>query len=100
MKKKTSSKSKKSKELGSTSQCIITIKNMGKIYTGKGSTMKEAIENITPITKVIGGTVIIASNGDKSITKVMNGNLLMRIFSPSRLMRELAIKNMSYLFNI
>lgn len=76
-----------------------SIKVFGKVYKSKGSSVKEVLENLKVEGKAGGTCVLTVSNGDKKRDRIMNGVQLFRLFSSSRLMREIALKNVTLLFD-
>ena len=74
------------------------IKVLGKVYSSSGSTAKEAIENLSPGT-VKGVSILSISKGSNMKDKVLTHQQTFRLFSGSKLMREIAIKNTSILFD-
>ncbi len=77
-----------------------TIKVLGKIYTSKGKTLREAIEMLKPIGVTKGISLLTLSKGDVQRQKILGNIQTFRLFSPSRLTREIAIKNTSLLFDL
>jgi|SRR3990167_3660828 len=76
-----------------------SIKILGKIYASTGSTAKEAIENLKPIGKCAGVSVITVSKGEIKREKILTSVNTFRLFSLSPTTRNVAIKNMSILFD-
>lgn len=75
-----------------------TIKILGKFYHSTGSTALEAIENLKPDGKCAGNCVISVSKGDVQREKILPAFQTFRLFSPSRMMREMALKSVGNLF--
>lgn len=79
---------------------LATIKILGKFYKSTGSTALEAIENLKPEGKCAGTSVLSVSKGDEKRDKVLPTYQTFRLFSHSKMMRELALKNVANLFNL
>lgn len=71
-----------------------SIKILGKIFTSKGGSVREAIENLKVEGKCAGISILTINGKDKILTSVQTT----RLFSPSKIMRELALKGVSSLF--
>lgn len=95
MKKKTVKKAprKAPKAVGYTATAII----LGKKYGGKGETVLEAIESLN-ILNCKGKCILTVTNGEYTRERVLMPLQALRLFSKSRLMREIALKNISQLF--
>ena len=70
-----------------------TAKVMNRLYVGKGSSVYEAISNIKP--GLVAGTVILKVENKERILPVVTAR---RLFSPNTMTREVALKNMSLIF--
>lgn len=100
MKKKTPTKKVATvKTVGAADAYSASIKILGKIYTATGATKREALENLKPELGR-GVSIITVSTGDKRKEKVLAPMQTMRLFSPSKLMREIALKNTALLFDL
>jgi hypothetical protein len=99
MKKTTTTK--KSKKVTSSTDVSFkaSIKIFGKTYEAVGSTVKEALEKLKPIGTPKGMSVISVSKGDIRKDKILLPPQTFRLFSPSRIMREIGIKQTSMLFD-
>ena len=75
-----------------------SIKVLGKVYTSTGSSTKEAIENLKAGNVAKGMSVLTLSRGKNSHSVILPPNQTFRLFTPSRLMREIAIKQISMRF--
>lgn len=75
-----------------------SIKILGNIFTSKGATVLEAIENLKPQGKCAGTSVLSVSNGETKRDKILPAYQTFRLFSPSKMMRNLALKGVSNLF--
>jgi len=75
-----------------------TIKVFGKVYKSMGYTIQQALDNLTVGGKIGGASILSISNGKETKDKVLNINQANRLFSSSRLIKEVAIKNLSLLF--
>lgn len=75
------------------------IKVLGKLYNSTGNSAREAIENLKPsIGK--GMSILTISKDNRKIEKILSAPQTYRLFSSSRMMREIALKNVSMLFTI
>lgn len=81
-------------------EVIARMKVMGRFYEAKGETVKEAIENLKPGNAAKGASLLILSKGDAYKERVLTAIQTMRLFSPSKLTRELALKSITTLFDI
>lgn len=76
-----------------------SMKLMGVYHVGKGKTLQEAIENI-PIMrppKTLG--ILTVSKGSIERIKIMPAMQVFKLFSPSRIMHEVALKNICGAFS-
>ena len=76
-----------------------SIKIFGKIYTATGSTAKEAIENLKPEGVPKGMSILTISKGDVKKERILNTVQTYRLFTCSRMMREIGLKNVSIFFD-
>lgn len=76
-----------------------SIKLFGKVYTATGSSVGEAISKLEVGKVAKGASVLTITKGDISRSKILNAAQVMRLFSLSRLMHEVALKNVSMLFD-
>jgi hypothetical protein len=74
------------------------IKVFGKLYKATGNTVREALENLQPGGFPRGSSILIVSKGEVAKEKILNSIQTSRLFCKSKLMRELALKNISTLF--
>lgn len=74
-----------------------TIISLGKKVSTTGSTIKEAIENLKPINTKSVAILVIEKNGYKQ-ERILQPNQVYRLFNGGKLMKELALKNISMLF--
>jgi len=96
--KKTVTKKKVVKKVEAKAEYSASIKIFGVTYTSTGSTPKECIENLKVGTKVGGICILTMTHGDKKREKMLNAQTLYRLFSASRIMREMGLKNVNLLF--
>ncbi len=75
-----------------------TIKIFGREYKAEGATVSEALGGLKVGGASKGLGIITISKGDVSIDKVLPPRRTFQLFSASKLMREVAIKNVSLLF--
>ena len=76
-----------------------TLTVMGKKFTGEGKTVSEAIAALKPdITKA--KSILLLENGERKRERILTNMQTMRLFSLSPLMREIALKQVSQLFDV
>ncbi len=78
---------------------LVSFKVFGKTYTSKGETLKEAVEALDYTGKVAGISIFTVARGEVKKERIMNPVIANRLFSQSRIMREIAIKNILTLFD-
>ncbi len=98
--KKTTTKKKVVKETNGPYLATLNLKAYKKIYRGAGNSVSEALLNITPLNQPKGVTILSITKGDVTREKILAGFQVARLFSPSRLVKEIALKNISSLFNL
>lgn len=76
-----------------------SIKILGKVYKADGATAQEAIEKLKVGNIAKGVSLLTVTKGKVSKDKVLPAPQTFRLFSPSKLMRELAIKNVALMFD-
>jgi len=76
-----------------------SIKVLGKVYTARGSTAREAIEGLS-VRNAKGMSVMTITKGGSFKSKILGAPLTSRLFSPSKLMREIALKHASLMFDL
>lgn len=75
-----------------------SIKVLGRLYTSTGTTAREAIENIKIDGVAKGMSILEITKGEVKRSKILTPALTFRLFSASRMMREIALKNASLIF--
>lgn len=70
---------------------------MGKKYTAKGKTVADALCGLE-VKNCKGKCVLVVSNGESTKERVLMPNQSFRLFSLSRMTREIALKQISQLF--
>lgn len=75
-----------------------SIKVFGKTFTSKGKTILEALENLNVGKLNKGVSVLEVSHKGKSVSKILPSVQTARLFSPSPMTREIALKNISLRF--
>lgn len=75
-----------------------SIKIFGKVYEATGATVVEAVENLKGVGKVGGMCVLSISHDGVKREKILNSRILFGLFTGSRIMHEMAIKNINSLF--
>ena len=75
-----------------------TLKVMAQTYTAKGDTAKDAIFALKP-KNVKGKGILTVSNGKDTRERVISPMITSRLFNTVGLNREVALKNISILFD-
>lgn len=78
---------------------IATTTLWGTKYTARGATPREAVENLNiknPKGKMV--LSMYSSESKQEREKIMSGGLVARLFSQSKTMKEIALKNVSLMF--
>lgn len=75
-----------------------TVKVLGKLYMAEGSTALEAIANLKPL-GAKGASLLTVTHGDAKREKIFSHPMTFKLFSASRMMREVALKNIKILFD-
>lgn len=97
---KKTEKANKSRDLPKGSDLYLaSIKLFGKLYTANGETAVEAISKLEVGKVAKGASVLTITKGDRIHSKILNTVQVMRLFTPSRVMREVALKQVSSLFD-
>lgn len=73
---------------------------LGKKYKALGKTLKEVLGNLKPEGHPKTKSILVVMSGDKRKERVLTNIATMRLFSPSPLQREMAIKQTSLLFDL
>lgn len=76
-----------------------TIEVVGKTFTSDGSSVVEAIRGLKP-GNVKGAAVLTISNGETTRERILPRVVVQRLFNLSPTMREMALKNVSLLFDL
>lgn len=71
---------------------------MGKTYEAEGDTVTEALNKIQ-LRAVAGKSILVISNKDNKIERVLPHPIARRAFTTIGMTREVAIKNLSLIFN-
>lgn len=77
-----------------------SIKILGKFYEAQGTTALEAISNLKPEGVARGVTVLKLTKGKRSQERILPKLATVRLFAPSKMMREYALKNAVERFSI
>ena len=88
---------KQPKKQANTPQYTANAIVMGKKYQSKGKTVSEAIGRLE-IKNCKGKLILSVSDGTTTRERVMMPNTAFRLFSASRMMKEIALKQTSQLF--
>jgi len=75
------------------------IKIFNRLYKAEGKTIIEALGNLKPNGLAKGMSVLTISKDGETTERILPSVKTARLFSPSHLVREVAIKNTSLLFN-
>jgi len=73
-----------------------TAKVLGKVYNSSGDTISSAIENLSVQGRGI--AVLTVTKGESTKTKILAPLQTFRLWQSGRVMREVALKNISALF--
>lgn len=76
------------------------MKLLGKTYDATGTTAMQAIENLKVERNPKGRGILAVSNGTRTVEKILQPLLVVRLFSLSPLTRQTALKNLYLLFKI
>lgn len=68
------------------------IKIFGKPYEATGATIEEAISNLKPDGMARGVTVLVLRKGAKTQEKILPKLATVRLFAPSKMIRDVALK--------
>jgi len=77
-----------------------SIRILGKVYRAGGDTPSDAISNLKPAGVAKGFSLLTVSKGKIAKDRIIGGALTFRLFGGGRIMREMALKQVSQLFNI
>jgi hypothetical protein len=87
------------KKVVATGNYKATLKVLGNLYTSDGSTAVEAISKLAP-PLARGVSILTVTSGEKSQERVLPRVMTARLFSASKLVREIQLKHMSQRFDI
>ena len=90
----------KVKKVAKNKDYLATIKIFGKKYSASGSTKIEALTNLNVSNVAKGVSVLTLSKGKLSKDRLLRPMQTFRLFGSSRLMREVAIKQTSIMFDL
>ena len=93
-------KAVKAPKLGVVAPYKASIKVLGKAYEAFGQDKSQAIENLNVGKVARGMSVLVLSKGDVSSSKILPSQQTMRLFSSSKLVRQIALKQISLRFDI
>lgn len=79
---------------------IIKALYAGKTYESHGYTVLEALTDLKIPGRVRGRVILVFTKGDLKKEWVMPLHAVLRMFSPSRIVREVSLKNASLLFDL
>ena len=89
----------KTKKVVKTPVYTAKIKLLGRFYTSKGKSVVEALTNLKPEGVARGSSVLVLTKGDEVRERILPGVQTFRLFSGGRITREVALKNVSILFD-
>lgn len=78
----------------------VSIKILGKEYSSTGKTLLEALNNLKFQGTARGVCILSVEKGKDKKDRILRGQQVARLFSESKLMKEIAIKNVSLLFGL
>lgn len=90
---------KRAKRVAKKAVYSATIKIMGKPFSSKGETVQDALKNLN-VGVAKGVSILTITKGDVSRTKTLTPPQTFRLFSASRIMREVGLKQVSNLFGL
>ena len=96
--KSTQVRSSRPKKVAESNDYLASIKILGKKYEAKGATAHEAIGNLKVGGFVKSMSVLEIVHGEVRKSRVFPPLQTARLFSPSPMMREIAIKNVSIMY--
>lgn len=76
----------------------VSLKVLGKTFTATGSTVSEALFNVQPIGVAKGMAILTITKGEDKRERILSPIQTFRLFNGGRIMREIAVKNISMLF--
>lgn len=74
-----------------------SIRIWGKVYSSKGGSVKEALEGLEG-RNVRGHGILTISHGEAKKDKVLSVGQVFRLFSASPMMKEIAVKQLTMMF--
>lgn len=77
-----------------------SVKILGRVYTATGTTAKDAFLNLKPNGVARGMGILTLSKDGVSREKILPSVQISRMFSPSPLVREIALKNVGLRFDL
>lgn len=83
-----------------TSKYKVTIKVLGRNYTAEGNTLDAALLKLKVPIGGKGMSVVTVQKGKEGKDRVLTSIQTARLFSPSKIIRQVALKHVSELFNI
>lgn len=81
------------------SRYIASIKVFGKIYSSTGATALEALTNLKPLGTPKAMSIVSVSRGEVKKDRILPPMRTWRLFTPSRVMREVALKQLAVMFD-
>lgn len=73
---------------------------LGRWYEASGSTVSESIANLKPNGVVKGKSILSVESDGKRVERVLTPYATVRLFSPAKITREIALKNTSLMFAV
>ena len=90
-------KTKEKKKAKDIYTAVLTV--LGKTYRASGDTVPEAITKLTP-SNPKGRCILSVEHGNKKRERILPHLMSFKLFSSSRMMREIALKQVSSLFDV
>lgn len=91
------SKVKQKKEVQPTCEYKATVKILGKVYASSGESLMDVITNLKPVNCKGRGILVIEHNNVKK-ERILTNVLTYRLFNSHGMTRDVAIKNVSLMF--
>ena len=98
-KKKTVKKVRTVKKQANAPQYTANAIVMGKKYQGKGATVSESLDNLTGMGNIKGKLILTITHDERKRERVIMPNMAFRLFSASKIMHDIALKQVSSLFS-
>ena len=90
---------KQPKKQVNTPQYVANAIVMGKKYQSKGATVSEALDSLTGMGNIKGKLILTITHDERKRERVIMPNMAFRLFSASKIMHDIALKQVSSLFS-